>query len=383
VSRDHILLVLASGTGNGLLQLQLDTGAGKLWALVEANDTNTQFGEASGTTVVAASTWYHVAGTYDGTTMRVYVNGVQEGTFTPTLVTPRAGNWATFQAPASMDGSIADVFACVGALSATQVLRLARERFPFDRPCQYWVPYNNGVSSALNFSGIQASLTITGSPTAGPEAGIPWGTAQQRPILRLLAASTAAITGSQIETASLVAAAGALSAEVETGRATAASSALGAQLEAAAASATAAATGAQLETGTVHAGAAGLATQLESAGATGLAAAFAGALKQTASMVAVAASMAQQLESALFTTLTTAAISANQLESASMSTGGIVAAIAAQKQTATMTAVAQFLGQQLESANMSAAGGGGGGVKAHSYNARRPLTILMRRGTRH
>ena len=35
----------------------------------------------SGTTTLAINTWYHVAGTYDGTNLKVYVNGVLEGTY--------------------------------------------------------------------------------------------------------------------------------------------------------------------------------------------------------------------------------------------------------------------------------------------------------------
>ena len=41
----------------------------------DANGTN-----ATGTTVFAVNTWYHVAFTYDGDKIRVYVNGVLEAT---------------------------------------------------------------------------------------------------------------------------------------------------------------------------------------------------------------------------------------------------------------------------------------------------------------
>lgn len=39
-------------------------------------------GIAQGATTLVADTWYHLAGTWDGTTANVYVNGILDGTVT-------------------------------------------------------------------------------------------------------------------------------------------------------------------------------------------------------------------------------------------------------------------------------------------------------------
>jgi hypothetical protein len=45
-----------------------------------------------GATTLAANTWYHVAGTWDGTSLRVYVNGHLDTTALPSTRSPKAGN---------------------------------------------------------------------------------------------------------------------------------------------------------------------------------------------------------------------------------------------------------------------------------------------------
>ncbi len=45
-----------------------------------------------GVTTLAANTWYHVAGTWDGTALRIYVNGVLDTAALPTTRNPKAGN---------------------------------------------------------------------------------------------------------------------------------------------------------------------------------------------------------------------------------------------------------------------------------------------------
>jgi PKD repeat protein len=53
-------------------------------------DDCTQGTSVSGNTILASNAWYHVAGTWDGVTLRVYVNGVLDGTL-PNNRPPRSG----------------------------------------------------------------------------------------------------------------------------------------------------------------------------------------------------------------------------------------------------------------------------------------------------
>jgi Concanavalin A-like lectin/glucanases superfamily len=63
-----------------------DSGSGqRLWfSRINAGTEHV----ALSTTVTAANTWYHVAATYDGSTMRVYVNGVLEGSTASAMSLP-------------------------------------------------------------------------------------------------------------------------------------------------------------------------------------------------------------------------------------------------------------------------------------------------------
>jgi uncharacterized repeat protein (TIGR01451 family) len=60
---------------------------GRLTAYTLANGSSTR---AEGSTLLAANHWYHVAAVYNGTSLRVYVNGVEDGAAT-TTVSPTNG----------------------------------------------------------------------------------------------------------------------------------------------------------------------------------------------------------------------------------------------------------------------------------------------------
>ncbi len=74
------------------------TGNQIVFSLYNASASNT----ITGTTTLSTATWYHLAATWDGANMNLYVNGVQDSTMVPTL---SAGNSPGILTVASGNGS--------------------------------------------------------------------------------------------------------------------------------------------------------------------------------------------------------------------------------------------------------------------------------------
>ena len=110
--------------------------AGNLSVLLRTSGANLQFflyttGQAGGTfTTVSTNTWYHVVCTYDGTTMRMYINGIlddttfaQSGAIGQTDVATTIGGDASFS-EGSWQGQIGDVFVWNREITATEAMQL-------------------------------------------------------------------------------------------------------------------------------------------------------------------------------------------------------------------------------------------------------------------
>lgn len=72
--------IVVAGRSNGGPQLNLN-GSGK--AMTGFKMDNGQFAHVPGTTTFPKGKWTHAAGTYDGSVIKVYVDGVEEGTLKP------------------------------------------------------------------------------------------------------------------------------------------------------------------------------------------------------------------------------------------------------------------------------------------------------------
>ena len=84
-----------------------------------------------GTTVLVADEWYHAAVTWDGTTIRLYLNGVEENNWAGgTLSTPSADTFqiaCNYAATRLFDGMLDDVRLYSRALCASEVTAIYDE----------------------------------------------------------------------------------------------------------------------------------------------------------------------------------------------------------------------------------------------------------------
>ncbi|MCZ6680250.1 MAG: LamG domain-containing protein [Candidatus Poribacteria bacterium] len=136
--------IVVAGRSNGGPQLNLNS-SGK--AMTGFKMSNGQFAHVTGTTTFDKGKWTHIAGTFDGKVINVYINGVEEGELKPAA--PAGANQFGFQigafnesfhgggyigqfAPAALD----DVAVFNAALTTDDLTRIV----------------NKGLAGALNAS---------------------------------------------------------------------------------------------------------------------------------------------------------------------------------------------------------------------------------------
>lgn len=124
--------------------------------------------EAIGATSLSASVWSHVGGSWDSSTMRVWVNGVMDGsTAMNTQHTSQAGDWAIGCRPGGtvgFNGLIAEVALWSVALTADEFASLAAgvspRRIRPESIVAYWPLYGSSYPEP-NYAG-QAGTTYMG-----------------------------------------------------------------------------------------------------------------------------------------------------------------------------------------------------------------------------
>lgn len=88
--------------------LRIDGGLPRFWV-----DNGGGFKNVTGTSTIPVGTWTHIAGTWDGTTMKVFVNGILEGSLPTTGAFPTVSNsvrvGGSINGSEYMDGLIDDV----------------------------------------------------------------------------------------------------------------------------------------------------------------------------------------------------------------------------------------------------------------------------------
>lgn len=147
----------------------------------QRNAAGTGNADFLGATTVSANTWYHVALTYDGTTLRGYLNGQPNGTHAG--ITGARGNWADLQIGPTL-GEIQDAMFWTRALTADEVAALACARVPKNpQNLRHWLPLFTGSNRLVDYSGNALNFTNSGTPVDGttvPPVG--WGAGRTRVI---------------------------------------------------------------------------------------------------------------------------------------------------------------------------------------------------------
>lgn len=150
-----------------------------------------------GPTTVAANTWYHVALTYDGTTLRGYLNGAANGTATG--LTGARGNWADLQVGPTL-GYLSDALFYSAALSAAEIQQLMTQRLPMRRTnLEIWLPTFPGSNRLVDYSGKGRDFANNGTPvdaTTYPAVG--WGAPRPRIFLPPPGVALAATGSTQV-----------------------------------------------------------------------------------------------------------------------------------------------------------------------------------------
>lgn len=174
-----------SSVANFNEQVEINTSSGGVSVLASTSATaeiawrmsNSTFSAFTDLTAnVNVNEWHHVCGTYDGTTMRLYVDGVAGPTATPGYGT-RTGTWAQCQIGPT-DGTVEFAHFFSAAITAQDVAALYGLKWPPRRTANLEMSYPlyNGTALRLvDFSGKGRNLTLTGAASdATIAAPAPW-----------------------------------------------------------------------------------------------------------------------------------------------------------------------------------------------------------------
>lgn len=135
----------------------------KLQFVVSINNVQQKLASA---TALNANTWYHVAATYDGSNMKIYINGVLDATKAQTGSVNSTGAFNVgylYNTSRNFNGKIDEVRVWKRALSQTEISQnMCNVSVPATSLAAYW-KFNEGSGSTVqDTSGNGVTLTLTG-----------------------------------------------------------------------------------------------------------------------------------------------------------------------------------------------------------------------------
>ncbi|GAE63688.1 T9SS type A sorting domain-containing protein [Chryseobacterium indologenes] len=135
-------------------------------------------------TALNANTWYHVAATYDGTTMKLYINGTLDASKAQTGSVSSNGSFNVgylYETSRNFNGKIDEVRVWKRALSQTEISQnMCNVSLPATSLAAYW-KFNEGSSSSVqDTSGNEVTLTLSGADASIWAADVPCTTSAAR-----------------------------------------------------------------------------------------------------------------------------------------------------------------------------------------------------------
>jgi hypothetical protein len=143
----------------------------KLQFVVSINNVQQKLASA---TALNANTWYHVAATYDGANMKLYINGALDATKAQTGSVNSTGAFNVgylYNTSRNFNGKIDEVRVWKRALSQTEISQnMCNVSVPATSLAAYWKFNEGSGSSVQDTSGNGVTLTLTGVDASN------WGT---------------------------------------------------------------------------------------------------------------------------------------------------------------------------------------------------------------
>lgn len=135
-------------------------------------------------TALNANTWYHVAATYDGSAMKIYINGVLDATKSQTGNVASNGAFNVgylYNTSRNFNGKVDEVRVWKRALTQTEISQnMCNVTLPATSLAAYWKFNEGSGSSVQDTSGNGLALTLTGVDASNWATDIPCPAGSQK-----------------------------------------------------------------------------------------------------------------------------------------------------------------------------------------------------------
>ncbi|MCT2563247.1 endo-beta-N-acetylglucosaminidase H [Chryseobacterium herbae] len=153
----------------------------RLQFVVSINNVQQKLASA---TALNANTWYHVAATYDGSAMKIYINGVLDATKSQTGNIASNGAFNVgylYNTSRNFSGKVDEVRVWKRALTQTEISQnMCNVTLPATSLAAYWKFNEGSGSSVQDSSGNGLALTLTGVDASNWGTDIPCSTGTQK-----------------------------------------------------------------------------------------------------------------------------------------------------------------------------------------------------------